>query len=159
MTAIPETHYAGIGRVTVAATKVELAMSGISRMVLDLPEPKHVAADLGTPGQAMKQFVQAAEARADIPELHALVGDARLLAKERNKLVHALLVTISRDAELVMYDPRTGKDRPLPTANELATLERGFDSWTTRAFRVWGQLLREDAQSRAVADSVRTAEG
>jgi hypothetical protein len=148
--------------VTVAAAKLEILVGQVVAAALDPAYSTHFGAVAGQPSRAMRELRELAKGASD-DQLKRLHNDAKALFEERNTVVHALVAIDYAPADgspgpaWILYHPRSGKDLPMPSLDEMEALAKRFNDLSTLANRLAGEELDKRLRQSA-ADSVRTDE-
>lgn len=142
---VPSSHYDGVGKVAVAAAKLE-AMLGRVLVAAELADDGDDWLDAATkrPLEVLKR------GRRQFPQDHPvrkLYTQSRKALNDRNRLVHSLAYFDGELADWVLVHPKSGQDIPMPTAAELEELRGRLNMLSAKCVHV---------ESQIVADPVRT---
>lgn len=151
---LPEEHYSGVGRVAVAAAKLEamLAQVLVSAGLADQDEDWFGAT-------TRRPLERLRKARQEFPDGHpvrALCHDAKRALEHRNRIVHSLayLDGAPEDggpARWVLVHPRSGDDVAMPSAEEFHDLWSRLNALSARCL-----VLALELATERLADSPRT---
>ena len=151
----PEHHFAGVGRVAVAAAHLELMIAGVaflSSMRMGDTYPLEIVAK---PGGAIRALREAIAETGD-SRLEQLLEHSEKLLTERHRLIHSVVVLDNSDVpEPVarLFHPRSDEYADILSVDEYDDLAGRIEALAARAVA----LSADIAQRRA--DSLRTREG
>ncbi|WP_395695059.1 hypothetical protein [Nocardioides sp.] len=144
---VPSSHYDGVGKVAVAAAKLE-AMLGRVLVAARLADVGDDWLDATTkrPLEVLKK------GRRKFPTGHPvrdLYAQSRKALNDRNRIVHSLAYFDGDLADWVLVHPKSGQDIPMPTSAEFEELRTRLNMLSAKCLHVENLIL---------ADSVRTEE-
>ena len=127
---------AAIGRISLLSSHLDHVMRMTAMVITGIDVAPALQALAKTPARHLRERVRslAKERLGDGPaflELEAILYQAEMVAEERNRLVHAVVVH-SEEGDAIVQDPIAGHT-PLPSIDELNKLATAFE-------KVYGEL-------------------
>lgn len=140
MTDLPETYHHAVGRLTLAASAMEVLLGELAHAAGVPADAVSFLSTSGMSGGAMQMLQTAGEQLPAENEIHALHRDAAALLIERDALVHAVTMHHLRDsgppAEGLVETVETVPEAPLPSIEQIDELVERLHALSAQALGV-----------------------
>lgn len=159
---VPEGHYANVGKIVVAASKLEVMGASIlsgakgDDMIPGREDWMEIA---GRAGRVRRELLALLSSLPNDEELRQFVTDYEAMQEERHKVVHSIVelvfpvsestggpgVTVREGDPMrwALINPRDGSESELPSDEDVADLVVRINALSARAIRIGNRLYAE----------------